>query len=85
MTQKQTISQWVATPAIRDPIRMPPDIMGVALMEVAHVVAFIRGLLLDDRLTVRDDYWAYRRIRDLLGFPNTQTDGHSRNSTDFVP
>ena len=53
MTQKHSISQWVVTPAIRDPIRLPPNIRGVA-----HVVAFIRGLLLDDRLTARDDYWA---------------------------
>ena len=53
MTQKQSVSPWVVTPAIRDPIRLPPDIRGVA-----HVVAFIRGLLLDDRLTDRDDYWA---------------------------
>ena len=58
MTQKQSVSPWVITPAIRDPIRLPPNIRGVA-----HVVAFIRGLLLDDRLTVRDDYWA---LVDLL-------------------
>ena len=32
MMQKQTVRQWVVTPAIRDPIRLPPEIRGGAHM-----------------------------------------------------
>ena len=53
MTQKQTVSEWIVTPAIRDPIILPPEIR-----HAARSVSFIRALLLADRLTTRDDYWA---------------------------
>ena len=46
MTQKQTVSEWIVTPAIRDPIRLPPEIR-----DAARIVGVIRALLLDDRLT----------------------------------
>ena len=53
MTQEEIVSQWVFTPAIRDTIRLPPDIPGAA-----RVVGIIRALLLDYRLAARDNYWA---------------------------
>lgn len=53
MTQKQTVSERIVGPTIRDPIRLPPEIR-----DAARIVDVIRALLLDDRLTARDDYWA---------------------------
>lgn len=47
----RTTAQWVANPAIRGTIQAPPDVRGAA-----YIVAVIRALLLDDRLTARDDY-----------------------------
>ena len=46
--QQRVVREWVVTPAIRDPIRVPPDVP-----KAAHIV---RALLLEGRLTAKDDY-----------------------------
>jgi len=58
MTQQKAVSDWILTPTIRDPIRLPP--VG---RDAARIVAVIRALLLEDRITARDDY---RTLVDLM-------------------